>query len=57
MEMPPDYICHTCSFQSMDCLICVNTDILPIPIGELDGGPKWNVFREVQHSIIVVSKS
>lgn len=38
MEMPPDYICHKCSFNSKDCEVCVNTDILPIPFGELDGG-------------------
>jgi len=37
MEMPPDYICPMCRFDSTDCIFCLDTDILAIPTGELDG--------------------
>jgi len=36
-RMPLGYLCFMCGFGGTDCQVCLCTDILPIPCGELDG--------------------
>ena len=57
LEMPPDYICHQCGFDSEGCLVCLDTDVLPIPWSELVGDkdePSGSIFTaSVQRELIV----
>jgi len=60
-EMPPDYICPKCKFDSTDCTYCLDTDILAIPCGELDGELNGECLSsvltpEVRREIVIAVK-